>query len=156
MLIPQINIVTVVDVLGALSDNSLEGNMYMMDNSRSKLTTGKGTGVLSSAVRHTQVINWHVWPVDVQTDTEITNIKWFKNGRLITDSEDEPCAKSMKYGAQSGSYWAAVVKFPKMTKDGTPSGMEDSIPGGIYHYQMEILMTQKTMMSTMPSLKVII
>lgn len=132
-MIPQINIVTVVDVIGTLSAGTLSGNMYMMDNTRSELTSGQGTGSLSSAVRHAQVLNWHVWPVDVQTDVRINNITFYDYDSTITP-QDTPCAKLKRYGAPSGDYWAAVVNLPGV------------IESGLYYYQIEFDIGRKIML----------
>jgi hypothetical protein len=137
MIIPQINIWCVIDVIGALKNGTLGGNLHMMDNSRSPLSSGQGSEALSSAVKFTQVINWHVMAIDVQTDIFIRNIFFF------TGKEDDPCAKLKKYGAPSGNYWAGIVN------------QKSVIEGGIYYYQMVFDMNGKTMfMDPFPSLYV--
>lgn len=108
-MIPQINVITLVNTVGALSDETFNGNLHMVDNSRGSKTSGLGTDAMCSHVQYAQVINWHVWPVNVQMDAEVSGIRWFKDGQLITNEADEPVAKSKLYGAPSGDYWAAVV-----------------------------------------------
>ena len=137
MIIPQINIWTVVDVIGSLKKGTLSGNLYMMDNSRSPLSSGQGGEALSSAVKFTQVINWHVMGIDVQTDIFISKIV-FLNEEITV-----PCAKLKKYGAPSGDYWAGIVN------------PDTVIQGGIYYYQIEFDMNGRTMlMDSYPSIYV--
>jgi hypothetical protein len=90
-MIPQINILTVVDVIGALSAGTLTNNLYMMDNRRGSRTSGLGTGTLSSDVTYTQVLNWHVIPVDFQTDIQIRKIAFYRNGAVAR--ANTPCAR---------------------------------------------------------------
>lgn len=131
-MIPQINIVTVVDVIGALAAGTLTGNIYMTDNSRIGTTTGRGSGTLASGVTYTQVLNWQVMAVDVQTDVRISKISFYRNGIPIA-AADTPCAKLQKYGAPSGDYWAGVVN------------LQGLIEGGVYQYLIEFDMGRKIM-----------
>lgn len=131
-MIPQINILAAVDVIGAFRSGTLEGNCYLMDNSRSDRTSGQGSLQLSSAVTYGQVINWQVMPIDLQTFVEIKNILFFDSaGDQLDASADIPCAKLKKYGAPSGDYWAGIVGA--------------TIPGGLYYYQLELDMGRKVM-----------
>ena len=122
-MIPQINIFTLVDVIGALRAGTLTDNIYMTDNGRGSSTTGQGTGMLSTEVVPFQVLNWHVAPIDVQTEIQIDTIAFYQNGFPIT-ALDTPCAHLKKYGAPSGQYWAGVLNYP------------DLVPAGIYQYKM--------------------
>ena len=138
MATPQINIMTFVDVIGALAAGTLTGNIFMTDNSRAGHTTGRGTATLSSAVTNGQVINWHVVPVDVQTAVEIVG---------ITFQPLSPCALLRKYGAPSGDYWAGYVGILNSTQQMAP---------GLYGYVMELDMGRKVMtMETPASINVI-
>jgi hypothetical protein len=121
-MIPQLNIISMIDAIAVMSDDSYEGNFHMVDNSRGKLTTGKGTDSLSTQTCHGQVFNWHVWPINVQMDVVVCGIRWYRDGALITNPDDEPVAASKFYGAPSGSYWAAIVKNVD----------------GIYQYQLQV------------------
>jgi len=130
MIIPQINIFSVVDVIGALKNGNLSGNYYVMDNSRSQQTTGQGTEALSTSVYFTQVINWHVAPIDVQTDIRLSNVLFY------TKKDDTPCLKLKKYGAPSGDYWAGIVSLPSLIAD------------GLYKYKLEFDMGGRRMLTT--------
>ena len=137
MIIPQINIWSAVDVIGALKRGTLSGNLYMMDNSRSPLTSGQGTETLSSAVKFTQVLNWHVMAIDVQTHISINNMIFY------SDEANPPCAKLKKYGAPSGDYWAGIVN------------LESAIKGGMYYYRIEFDLNGRSMlMDALPSIYV--
>ncbi len=140
---PQLNIITIVDTVGVLSSGSLSGNLHMVDNSRSALTQGQGTDALQTACTHAQVLNWHVWAVDVQTFIEISGIRWYRDGNLLEQTDLTPCDKSKLYGAPSGPYWAGVIKVPP------------SVLTGLYHYQLELKMEEMTMwMTSQPSLNI--
>jgi hypothetical protein len=130
-MIPQINILTVVDVIGALAAGTLTGNMTMSANRR-----GPGqpmsAGALASAATFAQVINWQITTVDVQTNVRINKITFYKNGKPIADPA-VPCAALRNYGAPSGDYWAGVINFAYLVAPGT------------YQYLMELDMGRKTM-----------
>ena len=177
MATPQINIMTMIDVIGSLSDGKLQGNIYMMDNSRSSHTTGQGTGGLGSVVQFGQVINWHILPIDVQTDVRITKVIWVG---------ENPCLKLQKYGlpgdmppyyagivgldvdnpqdyagivsleVDNPQYYAGIVGRDVDNAIQDVSEKSDYVKGGIYHYNLEILMSnKKTMvMTTNPFLNI--
>jgi hypothetical protein len=131
-MIPQINILTVVDVIGALVTGTLTDNLYMTDNRRGRHTAGMGTGALTTEVVPTQVLNWHVIPIDFQTDIRINRILFYRDGALIT-AANTPCARLQKYGAPSGDYWAGVVNYAHL------------IEGGQYEYLLELDMGRRMM-----------
>ena len=131
-MIPQINILTVVDVIGALSAGTLTNNIFMSSNRRGNQTSGLGTGNLKTDVTYTQVLNWHVMPIDFQTEIEIKRIVFYRNGAPIT-AANTPCGRLQKYGAPSGDYWAGVVNY------------SSRIEGGVYPYLIEFDIGRKTM-----------
>lgn len=59
----QLNIVIFVDVWKAINQNSLEGAVYMMDNSIG--SEGQGTTNLQTVCKQAQVLNWIIYPMDV-------------------------------------------------------------------------------------------
>jgi len=75
----QLGIVTIVDIGAAIKDRKLDGNIYLMDNMRTKGSEGQGTGQLISAVNGTywfdgsqageQVINWLTYSIDAAPPT---------------------------------------------------------------------------------------
>ena len=60
----QLNVITVVDLHKAVRNNSLKDTFYMMDNSVGGL--GQGTPMLQTACKQGQVINWIIYPMDVE------------------------------------------------------------------------------------------
>ncbi len=131
-MIPQINILTVVDVIGALRSGSLNDNIYMTDNRQGRPSKGQGTGTLATEVTYAQVLNWHVMSIDFQTEIEISRVVFYRNGSLIT-SANTPCVRLLKYGAPSGDYWAGVTNYAHL------------IEGGDYQYRIEFDMGRKIM-----------
>ena len=133
----QINIVTVVDVVGALASESLDGNIHLIDNSRSSTTTGQGTAELSTTCKHGQVINWLIYAVDLQSPALIHNIDF--------EGSVNPCLKLQPYGAPVfGPYWAGIVK------------LEADLKSGVYPYRLEIEMAGRTMtMNQTPALNIV-
>jgi len=130
-MIPQINIISVVDVIGALSSGSLKNNLFMMDNRRtSRVSAGIGTDALTTHATHAQVLNWHVIGIDLQTDVQIKKITFYQNGVAVT-AKDTPCARLQKYGAPSGHYWAGVINYSSI------------IQSGVYQYLIEFDMGRK-------------
>lgn len=69
----RININIAVNVIGALSDKSLNNNIIMMDNSFLH-STCQGTSYLSTSCIPGQEIQWLIYAVDVQTPVFIKNI----------------------------------------------------------------------------------
>ncbi|OON80071.1 hypothetical protein [Streptomyces tsukubensis] len=70
----KVNIVVVVDVIGALSDDTLlNGNLCLIDDG-SDQSTGQGTPELCTAVEPGQTVQWSALAVDLQTPVEIKSI----------------------------------------------------------------------------------
>jgi hypothetical protein len=77
---PKVNIVALVDVVGALSDMTLHnGNLSLVDDG-SFDSPGQGTPDLCTVVAPGQVVQWTALAVDVQTPVEIQNITFFGPG----------------------------------------------------------------------------
>jgi hypothetical protein len=60
----QLNVVTVVDVEKATATESLQDALYMMDNSVS--VVGQGTPHLQTVCKQGQVLNWIIYPMDME------------------------------------------------------------------------------------------
>ncbi|MFF4184182.1 hypothetical protein ACFYZ9_13410 [Streptomyces sp. NPDC001691] len=107
---PKVNIVVVVDVIGALSDGTLRnGNLCMVDDG-SLQSTGQGTPELCTVVQPGQVVTWSALAVDLQTPVEIKNITF-----LGPDGEAGPTAPLTHTPAHQGS-------APRGPLPGTPLG----------------------------------
>lgn len=99
----QININIAVDVVKALSDKSLKGNIYLMDDS-SFNSLNQGTGELCTFCMPGQALRWVVYPIDLQTPVVIKHISFIAHegnperndsGRVKNNlSEDDPDLKT--------------------------------------------------------------
>ncbi|MFJ2745756.1 hypothetical protein ACIO3O_39560 [Streptomyces sp. NPDC087440] len=70
----KVNIVAVVDVIGALSDGTLgNGNLCLIDDSPHD-SRGQGTTQLQTVVSPGQTVQWTALAVDLQTPVEIKSI----------------------------------------------------------------------------------
>lgn len=140
----QINISIMVDVVGALRAGTLAGYVNLRDNSRLPCTAGQGTSWLSTACPGGTVLNWFVYPVDVQAPVSLQAVTFLAPG--------EPCAKLRIYGypvsqpegvetAIAYPYWAGIVR-------------PDLLPG-IYYYQLDLQLATRSMtLPQLPSIQV--
>lgn len=93
-----------VDVIGALSDKSLENNIFVMDNSDFN-STGQGTNKLISLCCHGQKIIWKATAIDLQTPVSISNIQ-FINSKRKNDKHSVP----HKFSPDQLE-WAGIVPY---------------------------------------------
>ncbi|MET8682936.1 hypothetical protein ABZV77_01870 [Streptomyces sp. NPDC004732] len=76
----QVNIIAVVDVIGALSVKSLlDGNLCMVDDGAFD-STHQGTADLVTVVKPGQVVSWTALALDLQTPVEIKSISFAPAG----------------------------------------------------------------------------
>jgi hypothetical protein len=114
----NINIVISVDVIAALSDRTLENNVFIMDNS-SLNSTGQGTADLTTLCKAGQKINWIVYAIDVQTPVAIKNITFSKIDEVCESKGQQP---------PLGKYeWEGIVPYYMAT-------------GSPYSYKIELQM----------------
>lgn len=71
----QIHVTVAVDVLKALQDGSLPGNVFLMDDSPWE-SGEQGTHALATACKPGCRVLWTVIPVDLQTDVAIREISF--------------------------------------------------------------------------------
>ncbi|WP_404187867.1 hypothetical protein [Streptomyces tauricus] len=113
---PQINIIAVVDVIGALSGGTLHnGNLCLVDNAGEE-STGQGTAHLRTTVRPGQVVQWSALAVDLQTPVEIRSITFLGEDGSVT-----PATRTAADGNGDKldlAHWAGVV--PPSLPSGTP------------------------------------
>jgi hypothetical protein len=113
---PQVNIVAVVDVIGALSAGTLlNGNLCMMDNGDHD-STGQGTPYLCTAVRPGQVVQWSVLAVDLQTPVAIKAITFLGPGGEVPPTVHG--AAEEDGDTLDLAHWAGLV--PPVLSRGTP------------------------------------
>jgi hypothetical protein len=115
----KVNILVVVDVIGALSDGTLHnGNLSMVDDSPYG-SAGQGTPDLSTVCHRGQLVQWSVVALDVQTPVEIRSIT-FPGSSHVDGSAPDTAALDL-------NTWSGVVP-PYL------------VPGGSYPYRLELQM----------------
>ncbi|WP_371526543.1 hypothetical protein OG302_10550 [Streptomyces sp. NBC_01283] len=130
---PQVNIVAVVDVIGALSGSTLlNGNLCMMDDGGEN-SAHQGTPDLCTVVRPGQVVSWSALAVDLQTPVEIKNISFVPENGSHSSGQTQGQAQ----GVQNGNHtegdkldldvWTGIV----------PNWLT---PGVAYRYRLELQM----------------
>lgn len=117
------NIVVAVDSIGALSDGTLENNLFLMDDGP-WTSSGQGTTGLATLCTPGQVIQWVVYPIDLQTAAEIYSIEF-----NTYDNTTPPANNSTGNDvvAPDLNSWTGIV----------PATM---VPGLKYHYRLGIRM----------------
>jgi hypothetical protein len=134
-----INIVTIVDVIGALSSGALRDNLYMADNGWG--SAGKGTAELATACYPGQQINWVANPIDVQTAVLIDAIT-FLNTDDASAAQEFVVGPGLS-GAPQNFYWTGFVPC--------------YLPPGRYGYRLKLQMgrgNRSTMCVDTPALNV--
>lgn len=95
-----IHINVVVDVMKALSEGTLEHNVYLMDDSPWG-SEGQGTAALRTACRPGDTLHWTVCPIDLQAGTYIEAITF---GVDEMQQEQEQTAPALKT-------WEGILPF---------------------------------------------
>jgi len=136
----QTNIIILVDVIGALSDQTLlNGNLAMMDNSIYQ-STGQGTPNLCTVCRPGQILQWVLHPVDVQTPVGIKSITFGGSGPDLGTDVTEPTDTPLPDGGSSPDGVAlpdSVTQSLEVWSGVVPPYM---IPGMEYPYRLELQM----------------
>ncbi|MFE0175767.1 hypothetical protein ACFWZ2_25955 [Streptomyces sp. NPDC059002] len=116
----QVNIIAVVDVIGALSIKSLQdGNLCMVDDG-SFNSSHQGTANLVTVVKPGQTVSWTALAVDLQTPVEIKNISFIPgNGLTGSPVAGQPQAGAYGQGAQ-GAPGTQVAGAYGQGAQGTP------------------------------------
>lgn len=84
----QLNIVSVIDVHKALKTESVKDTIYMMDNSVGG--SGQGTGHLQTVCKPGQVLNWIIYPMDMEKKPDGTWPPFPKISNIVfLDSQQE-------------------------------------------------------------------
>ncbi|MFM6623096.1 MAG: hypothetical protein ACKPHZ_17215 [Dolichospermum sp.] len=162
----QLNIVTVIDVHKAVRTGSLKNTLYMMDNSVGG--QGQGTDHLQTVCKPGQVLNWIIYPMDMEKKPDgtwppmpkINNIVFLdsqQEGDAEEFSETKICTELKVYGGPDMMrhrycpvyyYWAGAVL--------------STLKPGVYNYRFVLELEQegkkeKLYLHTQekPSLKVI-
>jgi hypothetical protein len=118
----NVNIIAVVDVMGALSDSTLgNGNLCLADDG-SFDSNGQGTTDLCTVVAPGQTVQWTAVALDVQTPIEIQSITFIGDASASTPA-DQPAGS----GNPDVDVWAGVV----------PAGLTSGVP---YKYRLTLKM----------------
>ncbi|MFG2497940.1 hypothetical protein ACGFSB_06940 [Streptomyces sp. NPDC048441] len=120
---PQVNIVAVVDVIGALSGSTLlDGNLCMMDDGGHD-SAHQGTPNLCTIVKPGQVVSWSALALDLQTPVEIKSISFVPD----QSAEQSASEHSTEDDKQHLDVWSGVV----------PNWLTPGVP---YKYRLEFQM----------------
>ncbi|MFG2648474.1 hypothetical protein [Streptomyces sp. NPDC048436] len=133
---PQVNIIAVVDVMGALSGSTLlEGNLCMMDDGGHS-SAHQGTPDLCTVVKPGQVVSWSALAVDLQTPVEIKNISF-----VPEDDEPGDQRAGQQQVGQQQTHQQAGDEGDKLDLD-VWTGIVPSwlTPGVAYRYRLELQM----------------
>lgn len=153
MLIPlnsvQLNIVAMLDIGSALIKQSLEQELFIVDNCVTpdgSHSDGQGTAALSTTCTQGQVINWIIYPIGNPTGARISNIRFL---------DREVCTRLQIYGAP------AIAVSPPHIPGVTPvydywAGLVlTDLPPGRYNYQLEVQIGDAFLSTEAPSLNVV-
>ncbi|MBB4919775.1 hypothetical protein ACFY19_02725 [Streptosporangium saharense] len=160
----KVNIIVMVDAVGALSDRTLHnGNLSLIDDSTAG-SRHQGTPDLVTAVVPGQVVHWTPIHVDVQTPVEIQSIEFLSGAAVPPPAETAPepasdwtadeAAPGGTAGEPAASYPVASypVEVPVPAVDATASnGFKngdllvwegvvpyDMVPGVPYRYRLSL------------------
>lgn len=124
-MVRYINIVIAVDTIGALSDGELNGNIFLMDNSPWN-SGGQGTANLYTLCPPGQVIQWVIYPIDLQTPASIKNITFIGAASNSNVQHKNYCMRAVK-GMPTLNSWTGIVPYYM-------------VPGLPYRYRLDIQM----------------
>ena len=125
----KIIIVVAVDTVAALSDQSLDDNLFLTDDGDFE-SDGKGTALLVTKCYPGQLIKWNIYPVDLQTPAAIKKITFLPPGEnpapAKTSSVDQALDGDVReFDNPNVNSWSGYA----------PGAM---IPGLAYNYRLEI------------------
>lgn len=156
----QVNVIALVDVIGALSSRSLlDGNLCMIDDG-SYQSRAQGTPDLCTIVQTGQVVQWTALAVDLQTPVEIKNIEFLRlpapGPQPPAPVPQPPQAAAMPAYAGAAAYPPGPSQFPPgpTAMMGAPTMESEKldleiwsgvvpyymVPGVAYRYRMEFQM----------------
>lgn len=119
----QLNIVTVIDVAGAVRTDTLENNAALVDNSGS--STNKGTSNLRTYCQQGQALNWLIYCMDQQKRPDGTWPPFARISNIVflhddgTARSNQLCINLKVYGGPDAMrspwtpvyyYWAGMLR----------------------------------------------
>jgi len=99
--LPQIDVLIVVDVEGALAD-TLQNNVYLVDTNKYVGSGNEGQVELKTACTEGQTISWNVTPISPNSNVVITQF----TGQMI----DGKICVPRQYSSPNGPYWSGIVE----------------------------------------------
>lgn len=96
-----ISILVIVDVVGALASDTLDGNIYLIDNNQKNGSTDEGTDQLKTQVEVGDKILWNILPLEPEAFATVSDI--------VIDPEYCKVEKK-KYQESDIMYWLGTVK----------------------------------------------
>lgn len=100
--LPSIDVLLVIDAIGALVSGDLTNNTYMVDTNKYMGSSGQGTNKLHTKCFDTQRINWRVSSVSPNCDLKIIDF----HGGMVNEKVCVP----LKQGGLDDEYWTARVQ----------------------------------------------
>jgi len=102
-----VNVLVVVDVLGAVTSGSLQNNVYLIDSRKYMGSWQQGTCELHTVCKDNEIINWRIASVDPGCDIEIDSF----TGQIINT---KICVPS-KQGIPGDIFWSGRVQAQGFT-----------------------------------------
>ncbi|WP_298510381.1 hypothetical protein [uncultured Kordia sp.] len=97
-----VNIKALVDVVAVLSNDQLEGNVYILDTNKLKGSSKEGTIYLETAVEKNDIILWSTYGLEVESYVKICDIQ--VNETYLSKPTEE------YYQGTNIQYWTSTVK----------------------------------------------
>ncbi len=91
----EINVLMVVDVVGALSSGNLTENIYLVDTNKYFGSGSEGQAELVTSCNDGQIIIWNVTPINPGNDVQITGF----GGQIITENICNPRKSELPGGS---------------------------------------------------------
>lgn len=121
----KVNINIAVDVVAALTQQTLHKNIFFMDNSISN-SLYEGTEYLTTKCQAGQMIKWNIYAIDLQTPIVIKNISFINDKSCDVNKENSNAEYSEKNNPDAKT-WTGIV----------PWYMTPNVP---YKYRLEVQM----------------
>lgn len=96
-----ISILSIIDVVSALAEGTLERNIYLLDNNKVNGSLDEGTSELKTKVKSGDVLVWTVSPIEPEVYVGITDI-------TMDNEYCEPLKQF--YEGTDVAYWVGKVK----------------------------------------------
>lgn len=98
----NVDVLVVVDTLGALANQDLQNNVYLVDTNKYIGSWNEGSCELETVCHDTQVIKWRVVSIDPDSDVEIVGF----TGDII----NQKICRPTKVGVNQDIYWEGTVE----------------------------------------------